>query len=121
MNKLIIVLGLVLLVVLMMGCEFTHERTSIESRTLIDQSCSVNGVEVNCSEFKDRFPDYEHYVNYDTGNYELNGVCPGWDDNMSVSECIKDIEEDLSQMDEQQELDDKRRYDEMEERATKKR
>ena len=36
-------------------------------------------------------------------------------------ELIKDIEEDLSQMDEQQELDDKRHYDEMEERATKKR
>lgn len=75
----------------LLWCEFTQERTSIQSRTSIDSSCSVNGVEVNCSEFKERYHDYRHYVNYDTGNYELNGVCPSWDDNRSIIDCINEV------------------------------
>lgn len=54
----------------------------------MSQRCSVNGVEVNCSEFNNKFPDLE-----DHGIKELDGVCPGWNDNKTLIDCIKEVEE----------------------------
>ena len=65
-------------------CSFITERITQNSY------CAVNGVEVNCSEFKKEFPDWNHYVLSD-GSYQLNGVCPGWKDNKTVEDCFREM------------------------------
>ena len=67
----------------LLWCEARYERTSIESR--IERKCSVNGVEVNCSEFDTEFRDYSNH-----GINEINGVCPGLNDNRTVLDCMNE-------------------------------
>lgn len=64
----------------LLWCEFKTTRTTIESNS----KCSVNGVEINCSEFKDEFPDWFHH-----GMTEVDGVCPGLNDNLTLMDCIE--------------------------------
>jgi len=47
--------------------------------------CSVNGVPVNCSEFYEEYPDWSGH-----GYHTIGGVCPGWNDNRTVEECLEE-------------------------------
>lgn len=64
------------------------KQSLVESSIQSSQVCSVNGVMVNCSDFKDEFPDYEHFKT--TDGYKMDGVCPGWrgTDNRTYYDCI---------------------------------
>jgi hypothetical protein len=54
------------------------------STTSIDQTCSINGEQINCSEIQDK----EHFCT--NGVCEMNGVCPGNNKSKSIQDCIND-------------------------------
>jgi hypothetical protein len=74
-------------------CTFTTERTSSQhymtssSQHYMTSSseCYVNGEKINCSDFPTK--DYEHF--YNNGKFEMNGVCPSPNSNMTIEDCIK--------------------------------
>lgn len=74
----------------LLWCTFTTERTSSTSQHYMSSSseCYVNGVKINCSDFPTQ--DYEHF--YNNGKFEMNGVCPSPNSNMTIEDCIKAVE-----------------------------
>ena len=58
----------------LLWCTFTTERQSIESSSSISQDCYINGVQVNCSDFKDRFAD-SWYHGWHTSSGGILGEC----------------------------------------------
>lgn len=59
---------------------------SSQSFTNSYQECYVNGIKVNCSEFSGD----EHFCN--NGVCNMNGVCPAPNSNMTIQDCIKQME-----------------------------
>jgi len=68
-------------------CTFTDIREQRYS-----EECYVNGVQVNCSEYKEEFPDYASH-----GWNSVNGICPGWKENKSIVECMQEVKGNSSQ------------------------
>jgi hypothetical protein len=73
----------------LLWCTFTTERTSAVSQNYMSSSseCYVNGVKINCTDFPTK--DYEHF--YHNGRFEMNGVCPSPNSNMTIEDCIKEV------------------------------
>lgn len=72
----------------LLWCTFTTERTSSQHYMTSSSECYVNGVRINCSEFPTQ--DYEHF--YNNGKFEVNGVCPAPNSNMTIEDCIREAE-----------------------------
>jgi len=70
-------------------CTFIDKREQNYKQFIETYSeCYVNGLKVNCSEFKEEFPDYASH-----GWNSIDGICPGWKENKSIIECIEDVKE----------------------------
>lgn len=69
----------------LLWCTFTTTKTSSKHYMNSSSECFVNGIKVNCSDFPTK--DYEHF--YNNGNFEMNGVCPSPNSNMTIEDCIK--------------------------------
>ena len=72
----------------LLWCEFKTARISYQHYMTSSSECYINGVKINCSDFPTQ--DYEHF--YNNGNFEMNGVCPYPNSNMTIEDCIKRIE-----------------------------
>jgi hypothetical protein len=70
----------------LLWCTFTTERTSSQHYMTSSSECYVNGVKINCSDFPTQ--DYEHF--YNNGKFEMNGVCPYSNSNMTIEDCIRE-------------------------------
>lgn len=73
----------------LLWCTFTTEQSSSISQHYSSSECYVNGVEINCSDFPTQ--DYEHF--YNDGKFEMNGVCPSPNSNMTIEDCLAVWEE----------------------------
>jgi hypothetical protein len=72
----------------LLWCTFTTERTSSQHYMTSSSECFVNGIKINCSDFPTK--DYEQV--YNNGKFEMNGVCPSPNSNMTIEDCIKTVE-----------------------------
>lgn len=61
-------------------CSFKTERRTIQQ----SMNCYINDIQVNCSDFNNRFPDYARH-----GWRSVNGICPGWNDNRTFKDCME--------------------------------
>lgn len=68
----------------LLWCTFSTTRQEAYNIVHSSRDCSVNGKPVNCSGFAEEFPDWASH-----GWTEMNGVCPGWDDNRTLADCLK--------------------------------
>ena len=57
------------------------------TRQISSRECYINGVQVNCTDFSGD----EHFCN--DGRCEMNGVCPGANDNRTIEDCINEVVE----------------------------
>jgi len=65
-------------------CTFSSSYSGSEYIT--KSECYINGIEVNCSEIRDK-----HYCN-NNGLCEMNGVCPGGSsDNRTIKDCLDEL------------------------------
>lgn len=69
-------------------CSFITERQETITQMTSSRTCSVNGVMIDCEEFD---KEYEDYARHNWNN--VNGVCPGINDNLSIKECIRMAEQ----------------------------
>jgi len=70
----------------LLWCNFIIEEESTNYYSSSSE-CYVNNIKINCSDFPSK--DYAHF--YNDGKFEMNGVCPGVNDNKTIEDCIREI------------------------------
>lgn len=70
----------------LLWCTFTTERSSLSHYMTSSSECYVNRIKINCSDFPEYF--------YNNSKFEMNGVCPSPNSNMTIEDCIKEVNND---------------------------